>query len=789
MKATINFIFFLILISNEINAQKPAYSFSGIVKNDSTGELLNGASVKITGKNIVMITDKDGYFNTTLESGKYYFEVVYVGFKKYSADIRLDKNIHLIIPLKTETVNVKETVVTGKNDDQNIKNPKAGELEIKIEKIKTLPSLLGETDLIKSVQLIPGVQSSDGGAGLFVRGSGLGQNLTTYDNAVIYNPTHLMSFFSAFNSDAIDKVKLIKSGMPSYYGGRIASVVEISGKNGNNQTTAVSGGIGLISSRLTIESPIKKDKGSVIISGRRTYLDLLSKPINDLANEKIDFFKTTKYYFSDINFKAVYNVGNKDALSLSSYDGNDNYQYSFNNADFTNIKWGNRLASFKWTHLFNGEVYWNNTAYFTNYFFKFKAEQNTYDFVLNSSARDWCYKSELSINKFRKQKIKTGLDFIVHNFSPIRIDADVLDLKLNFYEQSDLHTNEYALYVHDEVDVSSHFIINAGLRYSLFQHLGPFIDYEKDFTSQISDTVIYSRNQLIKYYNNPEPRLSLCYILNDKSSVKASFTHNYQYIHLVSIPSVSMPSDIWMPSMKSIKPEFGAQYSLGYFSNFKNNMFESYIDAYYKHVDNLIEFEKSVINSVFEQTMYKDIATGKGEMMGIEFYLKKNKGNFNGWISYTLSKAVNQFDGLNGGKAFPASQDRRNDLSVVINYEMNKKWNFSAVFVYTTGKPVTMPDKLYVIQENIISEYGDRNAFRLPDYHRMDISLTYNLAKRKNRQSSLNFSIYNVYNRPNPFYVYFETKGNMENYNFEIKAKQVSLFPFLPSLTWSYKFH
>ena len=782
------YIFYL-FFSFKAEAQNPLYTFSGIVKNDSTGEFLDGANIRILELNRTVITNKDGYFKIRLESGKYTFSVLYMGFQEYISVIQLNKNIHLIIPLKSKSILVKEVVVSGEKDDKNVKNAKVGEREIKIEEIKKLPSLLGETDLMKSIQLIPGVQSSDdGGAGLFVRGSSFGQNLIVYDHSVIYNPSHLMGFISVFNSDAINKVKLIKSGMPSYYGGRLSSVIEIEGRNGNMQKMSVRGGIGIISSRLTLEGPIKKGKGSFIISGRRNYLDVLSGTISKLMKNSTGFFNTTKYYFYDLNFKATYNVSNKDILSLSSYMGDDNYQYSYNNTDFTNINWGNTLASFKWIHKFSRDIYWSQIGYVTDYSFEFKTRQNEYDFSLNSGARDWCYKSDINIDKFTKHNIKAGFEYIAHNFSPTRINANVLDLKLKFSDQTNLYSNEYAIYVHDEFEVAKKFTINAGLRYSLFQHTGPFIEYGKDYSGQISDTIQYDKHQMIQSYSRPEPRISFCFLLNDSSSVKASFTQNYQYIHMVSIPSVSMPSDIWMPSMKNIKPEFGTQYSLGYFRNLHNDMFESYIDAYYKYVNNLIEFEKGVINSAFEQTMYKDIATGKGNMMGIEFYFKKNRGKFNGWFSYTLSKAVEQFDLLNEGKTFCASQDRRHDMSVVLNYELNKRWNFSAVFVYTSGKPVTMPEKLYVIQENIISEYGDRNAFKLPDYHRMDISVTYNLVRNKKWKSFLNFSIYNVYNRSNPFYVYFETKGDMDKYNLEIKAKQVSLFPILPSLTWNFKF-
>ena len=794
MRKSFYLIFFLFInICFTLKAQKSEYIFSGIIKNAQTDELLNGATIQITEINKTTITDKNGYFRITLERGIYTYKIVFIGFEEYSSKVKLTANTKVIVQLKEKTILVKEVEITSEQDDKNVRNVKVGEIEMKAEEIKKMPSLMGETDILKSIQLIPGVQSSDdGGTTLFIRGSNSGQNLMMYDNAVIYNPSHLMGFFSIFNNDAIDKVKLIKSGIPSYYGGRLASVVEITGRNGNMQKPSMSGGIGVISSRLTLESPINKGKGSVIISGRRTYLDLISNTSKNLIktqNSNVsDFFKTTKYYFYDINLKAIYNFTKRDILSLSSYIGNDIYKYSYNNSDFTKMIWGNKLVSLKWTHSFNTEMYFDQTVYITDYTFDFKTLQNRYSFRLNSGARDWSYKINLNINKYEGHKLRVGLEYISHNFSPTNINANALDIKLNFAKMTNLYSNEYGVYVNDEIEISNKLSINAGLRYSLFQQIGPFIDYKNANTGQISDTINYSRNELIKTYSRPEPRLSLCYLLNKNSSIKASLTQNNQYIHLVSIPSVSMPSDIWIPSMKNIKPEFGTQYTFGYFRNFKENTYESYIDLYYKHIDNLIEFEKGVINSAFEQSLFSDIVSGNGEMMGIEFYLKKNKGKLNGSISYTLSKSVEQFDKLNEGKSFNSSQDRRHDMSILLNYELNKRWSFSAVFVYISGKPVTMPDKLFVIDENIISEYGDKNAFKLADYYRMDVSVIYNIVIDKKWESYLNFSIYNVLNRANPFYVYFETEGSIDKYNFDIKAKQVSLFPILPSITWNFKF-
>ena len=789
------FLLFILLILSlgfEGRPQNPEYVFSGTVINSKTNEAISGAIIQIKETNQTILSDTNGMFHISLNKGTYNIKVSYIGFHEYSYKLKLTEKFQLTVNIKPELM-LNEVIISGNAVDRNVKDAKPGETEINASEIRKLPAMLGEVDILKSIQLIPGVQASDaGGTSLYIRGSSFGENLMLYDNAVIYNPSHLMGFFSVFNTDAIEKVKLIKSGMSSEYGGRIASVIEVTGKNGDLEKPSVSGGIGLISSHLSLESPINKGKGSIIISGRRTYLDFIGEMIKEsfpsnISNE-LSFFKTTRYYFYDLNIKALYKLTNKDILTLSSYMGNDDYKYEYINKDYTKMDWGNKLISFQWAHNINKDIYFNQTIYITDYNFGFKTLQDKYNFQLNSGTTDWSYKFDVHITKFKNNKIKAGIDYIFHNMMPTKISADAFDLKLKFADMSNLYSNEYAAYINDEIAITSKLDIIAGFRYSLFQQRGPFTDYEKDNNGQTLDTIYYKKHQLIKSYSKPEPRISLCYLLNETSSLKASFTQNEQYIHLVSLPSVSMPTDIWIPSMKNITPEFGTQYTLGYFRNFQNNAYESYIDAYYKHIDNLIEFDRGIINSAFEQTLYSDITTGKGNMIGIEFYLKKNKGKFTGTLSYTLAKATEKCNNLNEGKTFFSSQDRRHNLSVMLNYELNKKWTFAVIMVYISGKPVTLPDKLLVIDENLISEYGEMNTYRLPAYYRMDISANYKVITRRKLESTLSFSIYNVLNRANPFFVYFKTTGSIEKYNLNIEAKQISLFPILPSISWEFKF-
>jgi len=763
------------------------FTISGYVKDEATGEYLIGANVyfKETLKGIS--TNQYGFFSLTAEKGQHNLVASFIGYEKNEIKINLSKNSKVNFVLKPLSFTTDVVVITGEREDKNVKSTDMGTVDFKIERIKTLPAFLGEVDILKTIQLTPGVQSGgEGNTGLYVRGGGPDQNLVLLDEGVVYNASHLFGFFSVFNADALKNVTLIKGGMPANYGGRLASVLDISMKDGNNQKTEINGGIGVISSRLTIQGPIKKDKCSYLISGRRTYIDVVSKPFI----KKSSPFKNSGYYFYDLNTKINYILSDKDRLFLSGYFGRDVFSMKNKEASFENsISWGNATTSLRWNHVFNDKLFLNTSAIYSNYQFDFSARQTDFDMALKSGITDWNGKFGFSYYPNSMNKVMFGLNYIYHTFTPNNASAKVKDVALHLGDAVKLYSHEGAAYINDELELSEKFSINGGLRYSYFQHVGPFDRYVLNEFNRVTDTIRYKKNENIKTYNHVEPRLSLRYSLNKTSSLKASYDQNYQYIHLASSSAVTLPTDIWVPSTDIVKPLFGIQYALGYFKNLLSNKFEASTEIYYKTMKNLIEFKEGAApEDNINNNIDNNFAFGKGESYGTEFFFNKKTGKLTGWVGYTLSWAYRDFPDINGGKRYPAKYDRRHDLSVVASYEINEKFTASAVFVYATGNAVTLPIGRYFIDGAIVNEYAERNSYRMAAYHRLDLSLNYIQKKTDKFESSFNFSIYNVYNRYNPYYIYFENKGSLEEQSFQVTAKQVSLFPILPSLTWNFKF-
>lgn len=684
---------------------------------------------------------------------------------------------------------------------------------------------MGEVDLLKIIQLLPGVQSAgEGNSGYYVRGGGPDQNLILLDEAVVYNASHLFGFFSIFNADAVKNVNLIKGGMPANYGGRLASVLDINMKEGNNQQYKVDGGIGIISSRLTVQGPIKKDTASFIISGRRTYIDVLSKP----------FIKKTAraygsgYYFYDLNTKINYRLSDKDRLFLSGYFGRDVFTYKNSESNFNvDVPWGNATTSLRWNHLFSDKLFVNTSAIFSDYKFEFGALQSGFEFRLFSGIRDWNTKVDFNYYPNTKHNVKFGANYVYHIFTPTSATAKAGDVEFDLGKAVKLRGHESAIYINDDFDITNLLKINYGFRYSDFIQAGPFDRYVKDVTgSKIVDTISYRRGEIIAHYGGIEPRISTRFIIDEQSSIKAGFTRNMQYIHLATLSSVSLPTDVWMPSTSVIKPQVGYQYAVGYFRNFKKDVYETSVELYYKDIQNMIEYKEgaSPDNGV-KDNPDNSFTFGKGTAYGAEFFVKKRTGKFNGWVGYTLAWTNREFPELNNGKPFPAKYDRRHDLSVVLTYDWSKQWTFSTIFIYATGNTATLPVARFFIENRIVSEYGERNSYRMTPYHRLDLSATYtpdrakHLEKKaerktkrmikkgiaanehsfpekesrmkkmfKNYETNWNFSVYNVYNRHNPYFIYFDNVGDAASGTLEVKAKQVSLFPILPSITWNFKF-
>jgi len=783
------FLFCFLLLAPWLDAvaQEQKFTISGYVKEEATGEFLIGASVTVREPFKGAATNAYGFYSLTVAKGEYDLSVSYLGMKEIRQRIVLDKDLRLNFSLPTQMVEVEGVEVTGEREDKNIVDGQMSATRLDIEQVKELPAFMGEIDVLKTIQLLPGVKGAgDGNSGFYVRGGGPDQNLILLDEATVYNAAHLFGFFSVFNGDAVKSLNLIKGGMPAQYGGRLSSVLDISMKEGNSKEYVAEGGLGLISSRFTVQGPIKKDTASFILSGRRTYIDVLMEPfINDTSP-----FKGSGYYFYDVNTKLNYRISDKDRLFLSGYFGRDVFSYANKDDDFSvRIPWGNATTSLRWNHLFNQKLFVNSTLVFSDYKFEFQAGQEGFEFKLFSGIRDYNAKVDFSWYPNANHQVRYGANYTYHIFTPNNASARSGEVEFDLGGLKRQYAHESGIYINDEWDITSRWRITPGLRLSHFMQIGPFDRYIQDVTGRTIDTVHYDRGEKVKDYFGFEPRLSVRFMVDEKSSIKASFTQNSQYVHLATLSPIALPTDIWVPCSDIVRPQLGQQYAAGYFRNFRNDMFESSVEVYYKKMQNQVEFAPGALpDDNINNNTDNNFVFGLGQSYGAEFFFKKRKGKLNGWIGYTLSWTTRNFPDIDNNKTFYARYDRRHDGSLVLIYDLSERWTFSSVFVYGTGNAITLPVERYIFEGNIVNVYGERNSFRMAPYHRLDVSATWRCKPRKKFESSWNFAVYNVYNRMNPYFIYFANEGSIQEGNLEITAKQVSLFPILPSVTWNFKF-
>ena len=568
------------------------HTLSGYVKDASTGEALIGVSIFVEKESKGVTTNVYGYYSISLNSGEYKVKYSYVGYSSVVKKVQFSDHIRLNIDLIESQDILDEVVIDAKQSDENTRGTQMGKIELSMDKIKTIPAFMGEVDVLKTIQFLPGVSSGgEGNTGFYVRGGGPDQNLILLDEATVYNASHLFGFFSVFNADAIKNVSLTKGGMPANYGGRLSSVLDITMKDGNYKSFQGDGGIGLIASRLTLQGPIKKDTASFIISGRRTYIDVLAEPFIPETSPS----KGSGYYFFDLTAKVNWRLSDKDRLYLSSYFGRDIFSFKNKDLDFNfKVPWGNATASLRWNHLFSDKLFVNTTGVFTDYNFAFEGGSNGFNFRLGSGIRDFNLKQDYTYYHNTLHNIKFGWNYTFHRFIPSSLSASSGDVEFNTIDETKIFGNEYAIYFQDEWDINENLKVNLGFRLSAYQHVGPFTRYYKNPNSGATDsTTSYSNFEAIKTYFGPEPRFSARYLLPDNSSFKFGFAHNYQYIHLASISSVSLPTDLWFPSTESVKPQIGTQYSIGYFRNFLQNNYEASVEVYYKDLNNLIEYKEN----------------------------------------------------------------------------------------------------------------------------------------------------------------------------------------------------
>lgn len=758
-----------------IFAQNKA-SISGSIKDARTGELMIGATVQAVGyPDLGAVSNEYGFYSISLPLGAQQLIVNYLGYEPQTIDIQLEKDTQLDIQLQDVSQTIQEIVVSSKAANQNISSTQMSVAQLDVKEISQVPVLFGEKDVLKTLQLLPGIKAaSDGNAGFYVRGGGIDQNLVLLDEANVYNPSHFLGFFSVFNSDAIKNVQVYKGGMPAQYGGRLSSVLDIKMKEGNNQDFSVSGGLGLISSRLTVEGPIQENKSSFMVSGRRTYADQFLKLSKDST------LNGTKLYFYDLNLKTNYQLGEKDRIFLSGYFGKDR----FSTGENFNFQWGNATGTLRWNHIFNPQLFANTALIFSDYQYNVAVGSGSTEFNISSAIRDWNLRHDYQL--FANQhNWRFGLNLTHHTFVPGNISRETEGE--NTGPASTNISNRYALesglYVSDEFSLSSKLKVSAGLRFSMFNVLGPGTFYTYNETGIAVDSSTFGKGEVAKTYVGLEPRLSFNYQLSDTKAVKWAYARTQQYVQLLSSSTSTAPTDIWIPASPNVKPQIADQISAGYFQNFADNRYEFSIESYYKWMQNQVDYKPGAQLRV-NQDVEAELLFGKGWSYGVELFLKKKTGRFTGWLGYTWSKTERKFAEINQGEPFPAFQDRTHDISIVGIYDLSERWNVSATWVYSTGSAVTFPSGKYYLEGRLVNYYTERNGYRMPAYHRLDLALNYYIRKGTRTEQSLNLGFYNAYNRKNAYQINFETKPGTLS---ETEAVRTALFGIVPSITWNFK--
>lgn len=800
MKRTFLAAFLLAVIcSFPALAQKTTkYTLSGYVRDASSGEDLIGATIYAKELGSGTATNVYGFYSLSVPAGTYSISVSYLGYDTRLDTVVLNADVKKNYDLTSGSIIKKEVVISAKRGDENVKSNEMSKIEINPEQLSEIPVLFGETDIIKTIQLLPGIQSTgDGNSGFYVRGGGPDQNLILLDEAVVYNASHLFGFFSVFNADAIKNVSILKGGMPANYGGRLSSVLSITLNDGNNNEYHGKGGVGIISSRLYVEGPLVKNKSSFMVAGRRTYADVLAQPfLNDQT-------RGNRYYFYDLNTKLNYRLSEKDRIYLSGYFGRDVFKFKDNTSNSINppefnSDWGNSTVTLRWNHLFSDKLFSNTSLIYNDYNFTFGGGFSNIFFKFQSSIRDYNFKSDFDYYASPKTKFKFGINAMHHTFNPGAASISFADQEVSL-ENPDRLAIELASYLLLDYEVSQRLSINAGIRASGFNQIGPFKEPISDeFGIPTGDTIFYDEWESIQWYDALEPRFSFRWIATPSSSIKGSFTKNVQYLHLASISGGTLPTDLWLPSSKYIKPQIAYQGALGYFKNFADNAYEASVEAFYKPMLNQIDFAPGA-NLFIAEEIDRAVLSGTGLAYGMEFFLKKSTGKLTGWIGYTLSRTTRSISPINGDQPYFPRYDRRHDISILATYRFNEQWKASAVWVYATGIAFT-PQVGFLFGNiglensgpsavqpffDLITIYPDEfNEERLQSYHRGDISIIFTPKAKKERswKGEWNLSLFNAYNRKNPYFLFDDQDES------GLRIRKMIYFPILPSISYSFKF-
>jgi len=754
------------------------YTLSGFITDKSSGESLPGATIYIVNLQRGTATNQYGFYSATLPGGSYSVRYSFVGYADTTININLVSDTTINVEMKAIVENLKEVEITGEAINDNIRSSQMSVNTMTNQTIKEIPALMGEVDLIKALQLLPGVKFvAEGSSGFSVRGGSPDQNLVQLDQATVYNAGHLMGFFSVFNTDAVKSVELYKGDLPARYGGRLASLVEVRMKEGNMKKFHGKGGIGIIASRLTLEGPIWKDKVSYMVAGRRTYADLFLKLSRD-KNER-----NSALYFYDLNAKVNYNINQKNHLYLSGYFGKD----VFKGGSQFKMSWGNTTGTLRWNHVFNTKLFSNFMFVASRFNYNIGIpEGNLQAFDWKSSLNDYDLKANFTWFVNPDNTITFGFSSIYHDFFPGEIQGLGEESTFGKYEIQSNYALESAVYVSNEQKIGSLLTLKYGLRVSMFNNIGPQTVFKFDSAGSVIDSTVYSSRSIFHTYYGLEPRLGINFKLSEVSSIKASYSRNYQYIQQAQNSTAGSPLNIWFPASPNIRPQEGNQIAAGYFRNFKEGLFETSVEAYYKFTNNAVDFRDHA-DLLLNNYLEGEILVGRGYGYGVELLVKKTRGKLSGWLSYTWSRTFHDIPGINNNNPYPAPYDRPNDVSIVVNYNLSNTISLGLNWVYLTGQPVTFPVGRFEYGNNIIPVYSERNSYRLPDYHRLDLSFTWTQKARPDKRwrNEINFSIYNVYNRKNPWVINFLNDPDKPNVTY---AEMIYLFGIVPSVTYNFSF-
>ncbi|WP_298515255.1 TonB-dependent receptor [uncultured Kordia sp.] len=789
-----NLIWICLLMSTMLFAQEK-FSVSGTIKDSKNGETLLGATVYLKGTTNGAVTNEYGFYSITAPKGTYTLVVSFLGYENVTKEITLELDQTVNFEIKEASTSLETVVIEAEESERvSIRKPQMSVSKLNAATIKQMPVVLGEVDVIKSIQMLPGVTNGgEGTAGFNVRGGAADQNLVLLDEAIIYNTSHFFGFFSVFNADAIKDIKLYKGDIPAKFGGRISSVLDVRQKDGNSKNLEVNGGVGLISSRLAVEGPMFNKKGSFLVAGRTSYAHLFMPLIQEIKDDKISFY--------DLNLKTNYEINENNRIYLSGYFGRDIFDIS----KFIKNRYGNATANLRWNHVFNEKLFSNLSLIYSKYDYRIVLDFIKLDWV--SDIKNFNLKYDLRYYANDKIKLDFGVSGITYDFNPGEVKPSDPSSSINFRKLDQKRAFEAAAYISAEHELTDKLTAQYGVRFSTFSRLGgqELSDYANDLPVVYNDeigiyeegeeigTTNYKKSESIETFSNFEPRLGLSYQLNDKSSVKASYTRSVQYVHLLSNTVSVTPLDVWAPSGRYIKPQKSNQYAVGYYRNFNDKKYSLEVETYYKNVDNRIDYIDGS-DLIGTNTIETEILNGEARAYGLEILFRKNKGKFTGWFAYTLSKSEQRAlggnaggPGINRGNWYNTPFDRTHDISVTGSYDFNDKWKFSANFVYQTGRPVTYPNGQYEYEGLSIASFDQRNANRLPAYHRLDISAIYTPSKNKNRrwQSEWVFGLYNAYARRNAASISF-TQDFDSGVN---EARRLSIFgSVIPSITYNFKF-